>query len=136
MLDALAKGNGVVHAWCVLPNHYHALVETENLRGLLGELGRFHGRTAFEWNGEEMLRGRQVFCRAADRMIRSERHFWATMNYIHNNAVHHRYVKIWTEWPWSSAAAYLESVGRDEAEKVWRKYPVKGYGAKWDSADV
>jgi putative transposase len=92
-----------IPAWCVLPNHYHALVETPNVLELLWELGRLHGRTSHRWNGEEKARGRQVFHRAAERFMRTERHYWATLNYGHNNPVHHRYVKLWTEWPWSSA---------------------------------
>ncbi len=40
-------------AWCVLPNHYHALVEAPNILKLLHELGRLHGRTSHAWNGEE-----------------------------------------------------------------------------------
>src|SRR6266404_1526494 len=45
-------------AWCVLPNHYHALVEAPDILGLLHELGQFHGRTSHAWNGEEKARGR------------------------------------------------------------------------------
>src|SRR5205823_3226531 len=40
-------------AWCMLPNHYHALVEAPDIKFLLLELGRLHGRTSFAWNGEE-----------------------------------------------------------------------------------
>ena len=123
-------------AWCVLPNHYHALVETPNILKLLRELGRFHGRTSHAWNGEENTRGRQVFHRAVERFMRSERHFFATVNYVHNNPVHHGYVRLWSEWPWSSAAEYLEQMGRAEAERVWKEFPIRDYGKKWDDADV
>jgi len=68
--------------------------------------------------------------------MRSDRHFLATINYIHHNPVHHRYVERWTEWPWSSAVDYLQTVGRDEAERLWRDYPVLDYGAKWDTAEM
>jgi len=123
-------------AWCVLPNHYHALVETPNILKLLYELGRLHGRTSHAWNGEEDKRGRQVFHRATERFMRSERHFFATVNYVHNNAVHHGYARLWTEWPWSSAVDYLRQMGRAEAERVWKEYPIRGYGKKWDAADI
>lgn len=123
-------------AWCVLPNHYHALVEAPNILKLLHELGRLHGRTSHTWNGEENARGRQVFHRATERFMRSERHFFATVNYVHNNPVHHGYVRLWTEWPWSSAAEYLEQMGRAEAERVWKEYPIRDYGKKWDEAGI
>jgi putative transposase len=64
--------------------------------------------------------------------MKSERHFWATINYIHHNPVKHGYVQHWQDWPFSSAAAYLESVGRKEAERVWHEYPITEYGKGWD----
>jgi putative transposase len=125
-----------VHAWCVLPNHYHALVQCDDLKRIFSALGQFHGRTSFVWNAEEKSKGRKVFYRATDRAMRSERHFWATMNYIHNNPVHHGYVKRWTEWPWSSADNFLEAVGREEAQRLWRAYPLHDFGAKWDLSSM
>src|SRR5437868_4749273 len=42
-----------IFAWVVLPNHYHLLVETIDLEGLLAALGKLHGRTSYGWNQEE-----------------------------------------------------------------------------------
>jgi putative transposase len=119
-------------AWCVLPNHYHVFVETPDVPRLLRALGQFHGRTSHQWNGEEGTRGRKVFFRAVERAMRSEAHAFATLNYVHNNPVHHGYVTHWTEWPWSSAADYLAQTEASEARHVWRRYPVRDYGAGWD----
>ena len=132
LLEVFAQYATCTHSWCVLPNHYHLLVETSNVLRLLYELGRFHGRTSHGWDGEENARGRQVFHRATERGMRSERHFWATLNYVHHNPVHHGYVKRWADWPWSSAPEYLEQMGRSEAERVWRDHPLRRYGEKWD----
>lgn len=129
---ALTDASKEVFAWCVLPNHYHLLVETWNLRETTRMLGRFHGRTSFAWNAEDNARGRSCFHRTADRAIRGERHFWATMNYVHHNPVHHGLVEKWTDWPWSSAHEFLAGVGRDRALHIWREYPVLDYGKKWD----
>ena len=62
--------------------------------------------------------------------MRSERHYLATVNYIHNNPVKYGYVKLWTEWPWCSAAEFLAEVGREEAERLWRGYPILDYDKK------
>lgn len=132
LLEVLDRHAASAVAWCVLPNHYHALIETPEVLKLLHELGRLHGRTSHQWNGEENRRGRQVFHRATERYMRSERHFYATLNYVHHNPVHHRYVKHWTDWPWSSARDYLERVGRAETARVWREHPLRNYGMKWD----
>jgi putative transposase len=134
LLATLTAVTQRVYAWCVLPNHYHVLVATDDVLRLLRQLGRLHGRTSHAWNGEEQQRGRQVFFRAVERAMRSEAHSYATMNYIHHNPVHHGYVRRWTDWPWSSAAEYLEQTGEDEATRLWRAYPVRDYGKGWDDA--
>jgi putative transposase len=136
LLDALDQKRNIVLAWCVLPNHYHLLAETPNLKQLKKELGKLHGRISHEWNLEEGSPGRTVWHRCADRSIRSERHYWATINYIHNNPVHHGYVERWTDWPFSSAGNFIEQIGRDEALSIWREYPVLDYGKGWDAPEM
>jgi putative transposase len=64
--------------------------------------------------------------------MKSERHFLATLNYVHHNAVHHGYVEHWQDWPWSSASEFLEQVGHERAKALWKKYPILDYGKKWD----
>ncbi len=135
-LDVFGGRGALIEAWCVLPNHYHALVETRDILGLLAELGRMHGRLSFLWNGEDHTRGRQVWCGASERYMRNDAHFWATMNYIHNNPVHHRYGQRWQDWPFSSAQDYLAVIGHAEAERIWREYPVLDYGKGWDDANL
>jgi putative transposase len=136
LLTVFAAHARQTFAWCVLPNHYHALVEAPDILGLLGELGRLHGRTSHAWNGEEDSRGRKVFFRAVERAMRSERHFWATLNYVHHNPVHHGYVERWTDWPWSSAEKYLAQTGPVEAKRVWQDYPLRDYGKGWDDPEM
>jgi putative transposase len=121
-----------VYAWCLLPNHYHLLLRTDRLKELRREIGKLHGRTSFKWNGEDNCRGRQVWHNCLDRGIKTHRHFWASVNYIHHNPVHHGYVKHWQDWPWSSAADFIERVGRERASKIWREFPILDYGKTWD----
>jgi len=132
LLATLGEVGSPVFAWCVLPNHYHVLTETMRLRVLKKRIGQLHGRTSREWNLEEHKTGRTVWHGCADRAIRSQRHFWATINYIHQNPVRHGYASRWNEWPFSSASAFLASVGREKAMEIWKNYPVKDYGAGWD----
>jgi putative transposase len=123
-------------AWCVLPNHYHILVEAPDIKELLHKLGQFHGRTSHAWNGEDNARGRKVFFRAVERAMRSDRHFWATLNYIHHNPVRHGYVARWPEWPWSSASEYLAQTGIEAAKRIWTDFPISDYGKDWDSPEM
>ncbi len=121
-----------MYAWCILPNHYHVLIRTEGISELLFELGQFHGRSSFAWNGEDGRRGRKVWYNCFERRMRSERDFWASLNYVHHNPVHRGYVKRWEDWLWSSAAEFLRQLGRDRAREIWKKYPLLDYGKKWD----
>ena len=68
--------------------------------------------------------------------MKSERHFWATVNYVLHNAVRHGYVERWQDWPYSSAAQYLAEVGREEVEHRWHQYPLLDYGADWDPPEL
>jgi putative transposase len=123
-------------AWVILPNHYHFLAHVPDITRLLKNLGELHGRNSFHWNGEDSERGRHVWHRAAETAIKSERHFWATLNYVLNNAVRHRYAKRWQDWPYSNAAQYLAEVGHEVAAARWREYPVLNYGDDWDPPDL
>ena len=133
LLQTFRASGANVYPWCVLPNHYHALLGTERIKLLLRALGQFHGRSSFKWNGEDHRRGRQCWYNALERQIRSDRHFFASLNYVHHNPVHHGYVEKWLDWPWSSAAEFIEQNGREEAAKMWREYPLLDYGKKWDT---
>lgn len=125
-----------VFVWTVLPNHYHVVVEAESIKPVLKELGQLHGRTAHRWNGEDERRGRKVWCNAAETVMKSDRHFYATVNYVLNNAVRHGYVARWQDWPYCNAAEYLDVLGRDEAKRRWLEYPVLDYGDSWDPPEL
>ena len=136
LLGALNELCPTIFAWTVLPNHYHALVETRPVKRLLRRLGELHGRTSFEWNGVDHRRGRKVWFNAAETAMKSGRHFWATMNYVLHNAVRHGYVEHWTDWPYCSVRNYLETIGREEATRIWMQYPLLDYGNDWDPPDL
>ena len=136
LLEVLQAHADGIAAWALLPNHYHVLVRTGQVLKLLEALGKLHGRTSHAWNGEENTRGRKVWCNAAETVMKGEGHYFATINYIHHNPVKHRYTEKWTEWPWSSAAAWLEACGRKAAEEQWRNYPIKEYGKGWDDPEM
>jgi putative transposase len=112
------------------------LTHAPELKRLLKELGLLHGRTSFEWNGQDSRRGRKVWCNAAETEMKSERHFWATMSYVLHNAVRHGYVTQWQDWPYSNAEQYLSEVGREVAQRRWEEYPLLDYGKDWDPPDM
>lgn len=132
LLDTFQNAGAEIMAWVVLPNHYHLLTWLPDLKRVSPTFKHLHGRTSRQWNLEDETVGRKVWYRYTDRMIRSERHFYASINYIHYNPVKHGWVKRIDEWVCSSFWAYLETKDRDWLVDIWRRYPVKDYGKGWD----
>jgi putative transposase len=130
--EGLERGGRIeLRAWVVLPNHYHLLIEGD-LHGFAEWIRRLHNGKATQWNREDHTPGRKVWHRFADRVIRSERHYFASLNYIHANPVKHGYATRADKWAWSSLALYLEEVGWEHLAEWWRQYPVRDYGKGWD----
>lgn len=132
ILEVCKNFSIAIYAWCILPNHYHILLKTSQIKALRKEIGLFHGRSSYEWNKEDDSRGRQVWHNCFERKMKSKRHYYASLNYVLNNAVHHGYVENWLDWQWSNAEEYLEKTGRENALKIWKEYPILNYGKKWD----
>ena len=105
-------------AWVVMPNHVHVLIQMypgvplakvvqswksftgKRLGALMEERLRNSDRT-----GARCTQGEGVWMREYwDRVIRDEKHFWASIEYIENNPVKAGMVRVAKEWPWSSAA--------------------------------
>jgi putative transposase len=120
-----------VQAWVIQPNHYHVLLSVD-LDILRPWIGRLHNGKSTQWNREDGTPKRKVWHRFSDRGIRSEGHYYATLNYIHANPVKHGYVEHASDWPWSSLHEYIEEYGRDMLLKWWRNYPIGDYGKGWD----
>ncbi len=132
VFERFAEFEVEVAAWVFLHNHYHLLAFVPHFPRLSILFNRLHGVTSRQWNLEDEKVGRKVWYKYTDRMIRDERHYFATINYIHYNPVKHGYTKRADEWPWSSFHWYFEHSGRDWLVEIWKRYPIKSYGDKWD----
>jgi putative transposase len=64
--------------------------------------------------------------------MRSDDHYFASLNYLRRNPVKHGHVEKWQDWPWSSVHEYLDTTPKDPAEAMWRKYNIADYGKGWD----
>jgi putative transposase len=131
LFDLVSSMEGDLRAWVVLPNHYH-MVARVDLAAFAARVGRLHNGKATQWNREDGTPGRKVWHRFSDRRIRSDRHYFATLNYVHANPVRHGLAADATQWPWNSVAHYLREAGREVLAGWWRDYPVDGYGDGWD----
>ena len=111
-----------LHAWVVMPNHVHVLLEPLSGHTIGAIVGAWKSVSA-----RRMLAGTTTVPRRNggnatgdgrgpkkrhlwqldyyDRFIRNERHYRAAIDYIHQNPVKAGLVAHVTDWPWSSASA-------------------------------
>jgi REP element-mobilizing transposase RayT len=74
-------------AWCVMPNHVHALVETVEDWPLAGLVHSWKSFTSHEAN-RILKRSGEIWLREYhDRFIRDDRHFAKVVSYIESNPV-------------------------------------------------
>ena len=94
-----------LEAWAVFTNHYHIVArgfpDSANLRKFLKHL---HSDTARELNRLDRQSGRKVWYNFRDTKLTFEKSYLARLNYVHQNAVHHRLVPVANQYPWCSAA--------------------------------
>ena len=125
------RAGAEVFAWCILPTHWHLLARVK-LDRFGAAMGRLHNGTSTQWNREDGTPGRKVWHRFADRRIRNDAHYWASVNYIHANPVRHGSVANASQWPTSSIHLYMHELGREEMVRRWRDFPVHDFGKGWD----
>ena len=92
-----------LHAWCIMPNHVHALVTPTpaiTLSALLHTWKSFSAKQANRVLGRGGPFWMQEYF---DRYIRDERHFVSVVEYIHNNPVAAGLCTSPADWPYSSA---------------------------------
>ncbi|MBT9444369.1 MAG: transposase [Hyphomonadaceae bacterium] len=92
-----------IHAWCIMPNHVHVLLETHRSHEL-GAIVRgwksFSGRLINAHLGRE---GRLWAVDYFDRYMRDGDHYETTRRYIERNPVTAGLCKHPEDWPFSSA---------------------------------
>ena len=110
-----------LHAWVVMPNHFHVLFQPINdwsLAKIVASWKKFTARGIGDYlrsaNQEigapgndnppiAIERATPVWHREYwDRYIRNERHYEQTVSYIHNNPVVAGLIACAENWPWSS----------------------------------
>jgi putative transposase len=103
ILEAVTeKVEWACHRYCVLPNHYHLVVETRRPE-LSHAMQRLNGRYA-HWFNEIHDRTGHVFQNRFDaRVIDGEEHYEAALAYVDSNPVRAGLVERPEDWPWSSS---------------------------------
>ncbi len=90
-------------AWCVMPNHVHAIFTPTNGWEPASILHSWKSFTAHQTNKLLRRRGTLWERESFDHLIRNVGHFDAFIRYVEDNPVKAGLCKAPEEWPWSSA---------------------------------
>ena len=86
-----------------MPNHVHALIETQMQFSLSSVLHSWKSFIGHEANRVLLLQGEFWQREYLDRYVRNAEHYEKVIDYIEENPVKARLAKIKTDWLWSSA---------------------------------
>lgn len=125
LLEVIREFHYEPHAWVILDNHYHVLFQVSHSKAIPLLFQKIHGRSSFELNRIDGVRGRRVWYNYWDECIRDERDYYNKLNYIHLNPVKHGYVEDAEDYEFSSYRAYLESNGEGRLKEILVRYPIK-----------
>ena len=104
-----------LEAWAVLSNHYHFVghspPDEEDGASLSAMVRKLHSLTTQELNQRENKPGRsRLWQNFRETHLTHQRSYLARLNYVHQNAVHHKLVVVGSDWKWCSAEAFRQAV--------------------------
>lgn len=104
LAEVVARYRWLCHAYCLMDNHYHLLLETPRPNLALG-LRRLNGVYAQAFNRRHRRVGHLVQGRYKAVLVERESHLLELCRYVVLNPVRARLCATATEWTWSSYRA-------------------------------
>ncbi len=147
--DAVERFAWVCHAYCLMTNHYHLLLETPDANLSRG-MRHLNGVYTQRFNRRHRRAGHVLQGRFKSILVQKESHLLELARYVVLNPVRAKMVRSVRHWPWSSYRAtagqeeplpllttewILSQFSRDsqEAKTLYRKFVRQGQGAEvWD----
>ena len=102
--SVVAKYDWTCHAFCLMTNHYHLIVETEQPKLSRG-MQVVNGRYAQLFNQRHGRDGHLFRSRYSVYVIDREKHFEASCLYVLENPVRAGLCETPSDWPWSGCPA-------------------------------
>ena len=109
LADVVERMHWRLHAYCLMTNHYHLLVETPEANIARG-MERLNGIYARWFNWRNGCEGHLFQRRYHDEMVERDAHLIELARYIVLNPIRARICAHPAEWPWSSYNATIASV--------------------------
>jgi putative transposase len=89
-----------LHAYCLLPNHYHLIVESKQ-GDLSAGMHKLNGRYAQRFNRRYDRVGHVFQNRFSSYVIETDEHFLRALDYVRANPIEAGLCTSLDEWPWS-----------------------------------
>lgn len=106
MQDAKTKYGFKLHAYCLMTNHYHLLLETEQTE-IWKIMKRINQIYAAYYNEKYRLTGHLFQGRYKSCLVENDSYFLQTSRYIHLNPVKAKMVPRAEAYPWSSYSTLI-----------------------------
>jgi REP element-mobilizing transposase RayT len=100
LLRVAGRYDWTLHSYCLMPNHYHLIVEASQ-KNLSKGMHRLNGRYAQGFNERYERVGHLFQNRFKSHVIESDEHFLRALNYVRANPVAAGLCEHITEWPWA-----------------------------------
>ncbi|NOY80986.1 MAG: hypothetical protein GXP31_08270 [Kiritimatiellaeota bacterium] len=111
LLSVLPESGWSILAWAVLSNHYHVVISQSTTPESIGKaIRRIHGASAHELNLLDSTPKRRVWYQFWDSQITFLKSYFARLQYVNENPVHHGLVARAVDYPWCSAGWYEQRV--------------------------
>jgi putative transposase len=91
-------------AYCVMPNHFHLVVQPTEDGQLSAFMKRLEGTHSKRWHSQRQTAGTGAVYQGRFKAfpIQSDRHFYTVCRYVERNALRAGLVKKAEDWPWGS----------------------------------
>jgi len=107
IFDAVLQFEFNLEAWAVMSNHYHLILDTNNTLELVKKfISKVHGLSAIEINKFDNTSKRKIWYNYWDTHISYQKSYYARLNYVNKNPVHHGIVEKAEEYHWCSEANF------------------------------
>ena len=121
-----------LEAWAVFSNHYHFVAHSppsdDEAQSLSEMLGKLHEQTAKWTNRLDGTLGRQVWHNFWETRLSYKNSYLARLNYVHQNPVKHRLVRVAHQYPWCSASWFEHTAKPAQVKTI--------YGFKTDQLKI